>query len=939
MPEDNRYQPYEVLKQADGTLWELGRGAMGITYKAYDTRLHRAVALKVINANHLENEGTRQRFVREARATAALRHENVASIFHLGTEEGNYFYAMEFIDGETVEEWMKRKGRLEPVEAFEIALQVTSALVAAAKQQLVHRDLKPANLMLAEEDGKRVVKVIDFGLAKRVRREETEALSAGGGFFGTPHFASPEQLNEGELDVRSDIYSLGATLYYLVAGRPPFSGALVQIMSQHLSKPVPKEALVESCPPVCVDLILQMMEKEPEKRPRTPSELRDKIEKCLQVLKPERLLHPVQGLKYRLDEPISDHVMGKYHRGLDLDRLLTVGLLILREELAANPLLLAQLEQAVDRVCSSPHPELRRIFGIKAIANQKVLVDEFVIAPSLRDVLRARGSLSPTETALVINRLASVVAHAIKHRLENVNLTLGGVQLCDPAQGQDSAELKFWADKLLTEWPELTVRVAPIDFEFAGQPVDVSLAGGVTLSPGVGSLKPKISYVKQLGLLAYELLEGPRATLEAQGRYVPLPALSEEGNRVLKRAVADEIGTPELFAHSFAASVEASRGERRDESAANAPSSDPPLEKREERKRSWRGKPRRWSAAVLVFAGLVGYGFYHFIRPQPGAHPRDTSNPGPATSAPISAPTPDPFDQQRAEVDQFLRTGNWQSAVTAGADLVERYPSRDEPRQKLTTLLSEAQNDLTRINEENFSVVRPTLERAARLGIAPAMFLLAEHLKTKDPDAALAWYEQLAATGDRGAMVQAGLLYSNDRNPEGNRKALDYFTKAADAGDPEGNYYAGESLYDPKPGVLRDEVKALKYLGEAEFLGEPRSMNLLGLHYRKLHRYEEARHFLEEGVRAGSPVAMANLGLMYMNGEQMTRDPKKGAELFRQAAELGDDSGMYRYGQCFFYGVGMPHDLLVANDWFRKAARAGNSAAIDYCSRNEIEYR
>ena len=238
---------------------------MGITYKAYDTRLHRAVALKVINANHLENEGTRQRFVREARATAALKHENVASIFHLGTEEGNYFYAMEFIDGETVEEWMKRKGRLEPVEAFEIALQVTSALVAAAKQQLVHRDLKPANLMLAEEDGKQVVKVIDFGLAKRVRREETEALSAGGGFFGTPYFASPEQLNEGELDVRSDIYSLGATLYYLVTGRPPFSGALVQIMSQHLSKPVPKEALVKSCPPACVDLILQMMEKEPGK--------------------------------------------------------------------------------------------------------------------------------------------------------------------------------------------------------------------------------------------------------------------------------------------------------------------------------------------------------------------------------------------------------------------------------------------------------------------------------------------------------------------------------------------------------------------------------------------------------------------------------------------------------------------------------------------------
>jgi TPR repeat protein len=450
----------------------------------------------------------------------------------------------------------------------------------------------------------------------------------------------------------------------------------------------------------------------------------------------------------------------------------------------------------------------------------------------------------------------------------------------------------------------------------------------VTLSPGIGSLKRRVSYVQRLGLLAYELLEGPRATLEAQGRYVPLPALSEEGNRVLKRAVADEIGTPELFARSFAASVEASRGDRRDESAVNPPSSDPPLKKREEQKRSRGWKSGWWSAAVLAVVGLFGYGFYHFVRPRP-----------PVPPTPTSVPTPDPFDQQRAEVDQFLRTGNWQSAVTACVDLVERYSNRDEARRKLTTLLDEAQNDPTRINEENFSVVRPALERAARLGIVQGMFLLAEHLKAKDPDAALAWYEQLAATGNRGATVQAGLLYSDHHNPEDNRKALDYFTKAADAGDPEGNYYAGECLYDPKPGVLRDEVKALKYLGEAEFLDEPRSMNLLGLHYRKLHRYEEARHFLEEGVRAGSASAMANLGLMYMNGEQMTRDPKKGAELFRQAAELGDDSGMYHYGQCFFYGVGMPHDLLVANDWFRKAARAGNSAAIDYCSRNGIEYR
>jgi TPR repeat protein/predicted Ser/Thr protein kinase len=929
MPEDDRYQHYEVLKRADGSLWELGRGAMGITYKAYDTSLHRAVALKVINGIYLENDTARQRFLREARTTAALRHENVASVFHLGTEHGNYFYAMEFIDGETVEECMKRKGRLESVESLEIALQVTHALVAAAKQHLVHRDLKPANLMLVDEDGKQVVKVIDFGLVKSVRREESGALSAGGGFFGTPHFASPEQLNDGDLDVRSDIYSLGVTLYYLVTGRPPFSGTLAQIMSQHLSKPVPKEALLKNCHPACVDLILQMMEKEPEKRPQTPAELRDKIKNCLQELRASRAVELVHSHNYRVDQKVSDHVVGKYYRGLDVDRQLTVGLLILSDEFVADPLRLVQLEQAVDRVRSSPHPGLRQILGFQTIADQTVLVDEFMVAPSLRDVLRAQGPLSPAEAVAVVKRLASVVVHASTHRLENMNLTLGGVQLCDPSQGQDAADLKVWAHKPLTQWPELTVRVAPIDFDFAGHPIDLSWIGGVTLPAGISSLKPRGSYVQQLGLLAYELLEGPRAALESQGRYVPIPALSEEGNRVLKRAVADEIGTAADFARSLAACVGASRGIRRDRSVVNPPSSDPPLKKQEGPKPSWWWKLGR-RAAVVAVAGLFAYGFYHFVLPLPPVPPKPT---------PAPAPTPDPFDQEWAEVDQLLRTNNWQSAVTSCVDLVERYPGRDEPRQKLTTLLDEAQNNPTRINDENFSLVKPALERAARLGVVPGMFLLAQHLQAKDPDAALPWYEQLAVRGDRRAMVQAGLLYSNHHDPEDNRKALDYFTRAADAGDPEGKFYAGVCLYDPKAGLLRDEGKALKHLGEAEALGEPRSMNLLGMHYRKLHRYDEARHFLEEGVRAGSAGAMANLGLMYMNGEQMTRDPKKAAELFRQAAELGDDSGMYHYGQCFLYGIGMPHDLPVANDWFRKAARAGNSAAIDYCSRNGIEYR
>ena len=285
MPDAENYQHYQVLRREDGSLWELGRGAMGITYKAFDTNLRCTVALKVINNTYLDSEIARQRFLREARAAAALRHQNVASVFHLGSDHDSYFYAMEYIDGETVDAYMAAKGKMEPVEALRICLQVTRALAAAARQQLVHRDLKPANLMLVDEDGEKIVKVIDFGLAKTAKREgeDSGTLTIAGGFVGTPHFASPEQLEERDIDIRSDIYSLGATLYYMLTGRPPYSGSVAQIMSQHLYKPIPIEPLAD-IPSGVTALIEKMMQKDREKRPQTPAELRREIVGCLEQL-------------------------------------------------------------------------------------------------------------------------------------------------------------------------------------------------------------------------------------------------------------------------------------------------------------------------------------------------------------------------------------------------------------------------------------------------------------------------------------------------------------------------------------------------------------------------------------------------------------------------------------------------------------------------------
>src|SRR5262249_11737733 len=178
-------------------------------------------------------------------------------------------------------------------EALAITLQVSRALAAAAKQQLVHRDLKPANLMLVDEEGEKVVKVIDFGLAKSVKREgeDSATLTVGGGFVGTPHFASPEQLDGRDIDIGSDIYSLGATLYHMFWGRPPYSGSGAQIMRKHLYKPLPLEPL-QGTPTCVVELIQRMMEKDRAQRPQSPAELRRDVLSCLEQLQAGAITAP-----------------------------------------------------------------------------------------------------------------------------------------------------------------------------------------------------------------------------------------------------------------------------------------------------------------------------------------------------------------------------------------------------------------------------------------------------------------------------------------------------------------------------------------------------------------------------------------------------------------------------------------------------------------------
>src|SRR6266576_2224762 len=284
---------FEVARREDGSFWELGRGAFGVTYLAVDNVLRRRVALKVIDvpAAARGSHFMRERFLREARAAAALRHSNVAAIYQFGASPngGRCFYAMELVEGETLETRVRRDGPLNPKLALEIAIQIPRALMAAAAQGLIHRDLKPGNIMLTRghaDTAELDVKVIDFGLAKAIADAGGETDLTHGEFVGTPNFASPEQFGSGPVDARSDIYSLGATLWFALTGLAPHSGSTIEeIRDRQARDDLPVEQLVaRKVPEPIIKLLRCTLAFDPARRPASARELMEALESCRRKL-------------------------------------------------------------------------------------------------------------------------------------------------------------------------------------------------------------------------------------------------------------------------------------------------------------------------------------------------------------------------------------------------------------------------------------------------------------------------------------------------------------------------------------------------------------------------------------------------------------------------------------------------------------------------------
>jgi len=259
---------------------ELGRGGMGIVYKAHEESLNRFVAIKVLGEHLTEDPGHVERFLREARSAASLNHPNIVQIYAVSEEDGRHFFAMEYVSGRSLQQILRSSGPLDPIQVAKIALQTASGLRAAHEQGIIHRDIKPANLLI---DDRGLVKIADFGLA--LVTGGVSRLTATGMFMGTPGYLSPEQCLDQDPDHRTDIYSLGVTLYEALSGKVPFTADSPLALLRQIVEIEPPD-LGELNPDVDPELrtiVARMMAKDRDLRVSSCAELIGGLEKFLEA--------------------------------------------------------------------------------------------------------------------------------------------------------------------------------------------------------------------------------------------------------------------------------------------------------------------------------------------------------------------------------------------------------------------------------------------------------------------------------------------------------------------------------------------------------------------------------------------------------------------------------------------------------------------------------
>ncbi|MFK7768045.1 MAG: serine/threonine-protein kinase [Mariniblastus sp.] len=256
----------------------IGHGGMGVVFKAYDTDLHRSVAIKMLLPHLANHQSARQRFLREARSAAAISHEHVIDIYQVRSDVEHPYLAMTYVPGVSLGEIVESKGSLPAIEVVRFSMQIASGLAAAHEQGVIHRDIKPANILL-QSGGQKIV-ITDFGLA---RTADDVSLTRTGLIAGTPQYMSPEQCNGGRVNAATDLFSLGCVMYFLAVGRPPFDGENPMAVLNRVCSAEPKHvrALSPEISKPLANIIHRLLEKRPADRFKSASEAAEILRELL----------------------------------------------------------------------------------------------------------------------------------------------------------------------------------------------------------------------------------------------------------------------------------------------------------------------------------------------------------------------------------------------------------------------------------------------------------------------------------------------------------------------------------------------------------------------------------------------------------------------------------------------------------------------------------
>ena len=312
--EERRMRDSDLADIEDGEIFHLGRyrlekrlgGAMGMVYKGLDEQTKTSVALKIL-PKHLSHDASfLNRFKREVKATCVLYHPNIIHIYDTGVEQGVFYLATEFVDGESLSQRIQREGALPEREGLRIGREVAKALAHAHAHNVLHRDVKPENIMISKAGE---IKLADLGLAKFLRDEQP--ITAEGIAVGTPHYIAPEQARAlKDVDHRSDLYSLGATLFHVFSGRLPYEGDNgAEVMKRHVFEAVPDPLRVkETLSPAIANMLMKLMAKDPNERFQTAEELAQHLDKLLQDVDADhaRLLQSATRKTALIRKPFSD---------------------------------------------------------------------------------------------------------------------------------------------------------------------------------------------------------------------------------------------------------------------------------------------------------------------------------------------------------------------------------------------------------------------------------------------------------------------------------------------------------------------------------------------------------------------------------------------------------------------------------------------------------